>query len=166
MSQDRTIRPFSPEEQRAFFADEVPITGDGIAYLASAAEVPVPVVAVDPAGRPDLQDLGRVLRLEPAGSDSVGPLQIGAYFRPPVGFVLISASFTSPADCSLKLIFRLPRQSQLVQAVVDAPKFVISPGPIDADGEFDASRGIVLTCSDPDGFVRWAIEQVKGWPAR
>lgn len=140
---------FSSEQVRALFADELPIVGVGAAYLPSVPTTGVPVLIVDAVGRLDVADLGRVLRLEPQGS-TTGFMRLVPFFRRPKGYVAVTISFTSTVNCSLKLIFRLPRQSRLAQNVVAAPKFAISPDPIDAAGNFDPSKVIVLTLSGPN----------------
>jgi hypothetical protein len=147
---------------QAIFADELPITGWGKCYLASAPATEVPVIAVDATGRPDVTDLGRVVGLEPRGV-TVGSIHLRSLFRHPEGFVACSVAFTSPVTCSLKVIFRLPRQRDLALAIVAASKFVISPEPLDADGNFDASHGIALACTDPTGVLRQAVALADSW---
>ena len=66
MSEDQSV---SPDNIRAIFAEALPITGTGTCYLAGAPTTAVPVITVDAANRPDVLDLGRVVRLEPTRSD-------------------------------------------------------------------------------------------------
>src|SRR4051794_30566287 len=157
-------RPFGADEARALFADELPIIGVGKCFLDNDPNSPVPVIAVDATNRPDLLDLGRVMRLEPAGA-TAATLSLRPFFHRPEGFVALTVTLTSPVSCSLKLIFRLPQQSMLAHAVVAAQRFVVSVTPIDTEGNFDAARGIVLNCTDPTGVVDQAIEQVDRWRA-
>jgi hypothetical protein len=159
MSEDHSL---SPDDIQAIVAEALPITGTGTCYLAGAPTTAVPVIAVDAANRPDVLDLGRVVRLEPLGPIHA-TMSLATFFRRPEGFVVVTVTFTSPVSCSLKLIFHLPQHSQLVQAFVGAPQVVISPSPIDAEGNFDASRGIAITCTDPQGVVRHAVDLVNSW---
>ena len=92
-------------------------------------------------------------------------MSLRPFFHRPEGFIALTVTLTAPVSCSLKLIFRLPRQSMLVHAIVAAQRFVVSVTPIDAEGSFDAARGIVLSCTDPNGVVDQAIEQVDRWRA-
>jgi hypothetical protein len=159
MDQDQ----LSPEAVAALLADELPITGSHICFTAGAQTTALPVVAVDATARPDLLDLGRVIRMG-SRQVSIGATTLAPFLRPPEAFIVLTIGLVAPVNCSLKLIFRLPQQSQLIESIVKAPRFVLTPSPIDPNGVFDSSQAIVLACPDPTETVRQTVDLVDSWP--
>ena len=79
-------------------------------------------------GRPELLDIGRVINQAQPGAMTV---RWGATFTPPVAEVVLVIAITTPVvACSLKLGFHLPRESEILESIIQAPAFAITPHPL------------------------------------
>jgi hypothetical protein len=89
-----------------------------------------PVLRLGASGRPDVQDLARVLLTE----EGAGRRSLSEWFSCSVGgqsAVVLDALFTSPVTCPVRVLFSLPRHRSVLDAVVATGYLAITTEPFE-----------------------------------
>ena len=139
----------------------LPIVDVGTISPARSPETPLPVLVIDPTGRPELLDVGRVINQEKPGAMQV---RWSATLTPPAAQVVLRIDVATPVAFSLKLRFHLPRESGLLESIIEAPALAITPYPLrGVERTVEPRSVIVVTCPDEYDVVRAALDQVDMW---
>jgi len=150
----------SSHELRTLFDGELPIIDQRIVYQTGPAAGPL--IVVDASKRPDVVDLVRVIKRVSPG---VATMQCSwrPLFLRPSAWLQLNVEITTPAVCSLRIVFRLPGQSELADEIAAMGWFSLSPYGFEADGSVDPEKTILVTCPDPTEAVRRTLDRVDAW---
>jgi hypothetical protein len=162
------------EEALAFIAGGLLVTACYPVTLERSPTATVPLVLVDPAHRPDLLDLGRVVVQEQPGGGGVHTswdllaydvAAADAVNGRPRGYVSLTLTMSAPVTSRLKLLFALPFWIEELERIAAAPSLVIALGPPNADGSFHPRQ--IMTLGNPGSHahevIRDAVRLVERW---
>jgi hypothetical protein len=158
----------------AFIAGGLLVTACYPVTLERSPTSTVPLVIVDPANRPDLLDLGRVVVQEQAGSGGVHTswdllaydvAAADAVNGRPRGYVSLTITMSTPVTSRLKLLFALPFWIEELEVIAAAPQLVVALGPPNPDGHWSPTQ--LMTLGNPGAHahevIRDAVSLVASW---
>jgi hypothetical protein len=167
---------YLPDDDEAleFIAGGLLVTACYPVTLERSPTSPVPLVMVDPADRPDLLDLGRVVVQEQPGGGGVHTSwdllaydvdAADAVNGRPRGYVSLTITMSAPVESTLKLLFALPFWIEELERIEAAPHLVIALGEPAADGTWGPTQ--IMTLGNPGSHahevIRDAVSLVESW---
>ncbi len=142
--------------------DALRIRGSTLSTRLNDVTQRVLVLWVDARDRPEILDLPRVVHQE--GGRMPSRMSWQAYLTPPTALVTLTIRRVDSMPFTMRLLFELPEDREILEEVVEAEQVGISPHPIARDGTFDPMKAFLFRCpGDPLGLVGRTITQVERW---